>query len=473
MCVLAFACKPKRAEENSHFPPEVQIIFTNKCAVSGCHNSQSARNAANLDLSSWESLFRGSVNGSVAIPFVPLQSSLLQFVNTYDLLGLKASPTMPLNQPALSFDEVSSIRSWILQGCPDHHGVIPFSSDAATRGKAYITNQGCDLVSVVDAQAGMVMRYVKVGKDDGLIEQPHNVKVSDDGKYWYVCFSNGSWLQKFDAATDSLVGEVNITTGKWNVILLAPDGKTAFVSDLSNAGRIVMVDVQAMSVKQMFASGLFNNPHGLACSPGADTIYATAQYGNMIYRFIRSVPKVDQISLQKGAAPVLTPNLLDPHEILFDSDRKRYFITCQASNELRVMDAATDTLLAVVPLGAYPLEMALSAGTRRLFITCQEDANPVYPFFKGSVYVVDLNTLTVVKKIYEKFYQPHGIALDETRGLLYVSSTNSNPTGPAPHHASACAGRNGFFHILDLDTYEKIGVTAELSVFPYSLATRP
>ena len=96
----------------------------------------------------------------------------------------------------------------------------------------------------------------------------------------------------------------------------------------------------------------------------------------------------------------------------------------------------------------------------------------MYPFFKGSVYVVDLNTLTVVHKVYEKFYQPHGIAVDDDRDLLYVASTNANPSGPAPHHASACAGRNGFFHVIDLNTWNATITSAELSVFPYSISVK-
>lgn len=472
LVLILGSCKPKSLEENSMFPPEVQIIFTNKCATSGCHNDKSYQNAANLNMTSWEKLFEGSVNGSVAIPYAPLQSSLLQFINTYDDLGLITSPSMPLNDAPLSRNEVIAVKKWIEQGCPNSKGVIPYAENPSTRGKAYITNQGCDLVSVVDANSKKVMRYVRVGHDAGLIEQPHNIKVSADGKYWYVCFSNGAYFQKFDATTDSLISEVDITYGKWNVIFLASDNKTAFVSDLSSTGRIVELDIQNMILKKTYASGLFSNPHGIATTQTDDTVYATSQYGNMIYRIIRSIPQVDNISLQKGIAPTLTPNLLDPHEIIFSHDYKRYFVTCQASNELRVMDAKTDTMIKAIPLGIYPLEMAISKKRNLLFITCQEDINPIYPFFKGSVYVVDLMSLTVVKKIYEKFYQPHGIGLDDSRDLLYISSTNSNPTGPAPHHASECAGRNGFFHVIDMNTYERIGTSSELSVFPYGLGVR-
>jgi YVTN family beta-propeller protein len=316
------------------------------------------------------------------------------------------------------------------------------------------------------------MRCVRVGADSGIVEQPHNIKLAPDGKHWYVCFSNGSVVQKFDAVGDTLVGQVDITYGKWNVITFTQDSKTAFVSDLSNNGRIAEVDLTTMTLKRMYASGLFSNPHGMAVTLSGDTVYATAQYGNMIYRIIRSIPKVDQISLEKGVAPSLTPNLLDPHEILIHEGKRQYYVTCQASNQVFVMDASADTVIKKIDVGVFPLEMALSPSKNLLFITCQEDPNPVNPFFKGSVYVINLNTLTVTKTIYEKFYQPHGIALDDKRGHLYVASTNGNPTGPAPHHASECAGRNGFFHVIDIQTWKTIRNASEVSVFPYSVAVK-
>jgi hypothetical protein len=95
--LLFASCRPKKMEENSHFPPEVQIIFTNKCATAGCHNDKSYFNAGGLNLTSWESLFKGSVNGTVAIPFSPSHSSMMQFVNT----SPTSSRTALLQRPQL------------------------------------------------------------------------------------------------------------------------------------------------------------------------------------------------------------------------------------------------------------------------------------------------------------------------------------------------------------------------------------
>lgn len=473
---LFFSCEKMidPQHNSSGYPNDIQKIFVNKCAVSGCHNDLSFSNAGNLNLTTYDKLFEGAENGAVVIPYSPVQSSLMQFINTYDDLGLKAEPTMPLNLPVLSKDEVTTVKNWIINGCPDQNGYIPFSDDAETRKKIYISNQGCDIVSVVDAETQLVMRYVSVGHiAGGQPELPHCIRVSPDKKYWYVCFTNGTYFQKFDAATDQLVAELNIGTGAWNILGISADNSRAMLSDFADNGKLKEINLNTMALQNTYGgAGIFNWPHGIAYSKNRDTVYITAQNGNMIYRFIPALPQLDHISLQPGSAPVTTPLLLDPHEILMNSDHSKYFITCQHSNEVRVMRSGADTLLHVIPMGIYPLEMALSKKKNLLFVSCQEDINPVYPAFVGSVYVIDLNTMQVVKKLYEKFYQPHGLAVDDDRNLLFVASRNVNPNGPAPHHSSDCGSRNGFFHVIDINTWQTVRGSSEISVDPYSVDIR-
>ena len=68
--------------------------------------------------------------------------------------------------------------------------------------------------------------------------------------------------------------------------------------------------------------------------------------------------------------------------------------------------------------------------------------------------------------------EPHGIAVDDENGLVYV--TNRNLTGSSiPHHTSNCGGKNGFISFIDLNTLEVIkDKRIEVAVDPYSIAIR-
>src|SRR3989304_4690259 len=88
-----------------NYPHDVGQILVNRCATEGCHDYRSKDACAGLDLSSWDAMFQGSRNNSCVIPYRPDQSFLLYSVNTFDDLGPKLLPTIPLKKPHLSRDE--------------------------------------------------------------------------------------------------------------------------------------------------------------------------------------------------------------------------------------------------------------------------------------------------------------------------------------------------------------------------------
>ncbi|MEZ5045436.1 MAG: YncE family protein [Chitinophagaceae bacterium] len=389
----------------NQYPPEIEKIIINKCAVSGCHNNRSFQNAANLNLTTWNTLMEGGVNGSCVIPFQPSFSSLFQFINTYDSIGIVAYPTMPINNTALSLAEVKTMKKWIEDGCPNTSGKIPFEEELIVQKKIYITNQGCDVVSIVNTSNNLVARYISVGGDKQKIESPHTLKVSPDGRYWYVCFATGKYFQKFDSKNDELIAQVEIGEGSWNVVSISNDGLSAYISDLNSNGKVVKVNTSSMQVTATYmANGILSYPHGIAISSTGDTLYFTGQYGNTLYRFIPSIPHIDLISLQKNVAPHTIPNTLDPHEIITSPDGSKYFLTCQSSNEVVVIQAGVDTVLSSIPVGIYPLEMSISKKRNKIYVVCQEDPNPLNPFYKGGVYEIDINTLKVTNIIYANFF---------------------------------------------------------------------
>jgi DNA-binding beta-propeller fold protein YncE len=69
-------------------------------------------------------------------------------------------------------------------------------------------------------------------------------------------------------------------------------------------------------------------------------------------------------------------------------------------------------------------------------------------------------------------WQPHGIAIDPVKQVVYISNRNYSG-GPAPHHAASCAGKNGYLSIIDLNTLERVpDFKPEVSVDPYSVGVR-
>lgn len=446
------------------YPPEIANLITTKCAVAGCHNYISKAGAAGLSLETWSDLFEGSRGGATVIPYRPDFSTLMYYTNTDSSQGLTLLPTMPYNAPQLTAAEYDMLSNWVLNGAPDKNGFVKFS-DNPSRDKVYVGNQGCDVVTVFDAQSGKAMRYVDVGVTP-LIESPHMIRVSPDNQYWYVIFYNGEIIQKFSTATNALVGSINISYGLWNTFTISSDSKKAVIVDWQAAGRVAYVDLENMALIQMWGGFVF--PHGSALSQNNDTAYITAQTGNFIYKIPVNDPgNLEEISLND--LPPTTSSLLNPHEILFSNDYSKYYITCQQSNEVRVMQTSNDSLLAAIPTGIFPVEMDLSDTYPYLFVSCMEDNNAGSQM-KGKVYVINTTDNSIITSVFTG-HQPHGIGVNDELSKVFVTNRNASVGGPAPHHASQCGGgNNGYVTIIDLNTLELVpDFKAEVSVDPYGL----
>jgi len=483
VCLFLYGCKYDKYEalvpSNNGYPPEVEKIIIGKCSTPGCHTTISKNAAAGLDLSSWDVMFDGTSNGAVVIPYRSDFSTLCYFTNVDSTLGLVVLPTMPVNEPALSKAEYETLRDWIDAGAPSKDGTIMFADDPL-RHKFYVANQGCDVVSVFDGYRRVAMRMVNVGQNPGASppESPHNIRVTPDGQFWLVVFLNADIVQVFSAATDQLVKTIPIgngISGGWNTIAISSDSKNAYAVDY-NGGRIAFIDIEAGTSSTVGPFPITGNPtpnlHGVALNQNNDTLYVTCQDISKILKIpINDLVSYEDVNINP-IGPWQLPFPMRPHEIIFSPDYSKYFVTCQDTNvnQVRVFNTSNDQLIQVIPVGKVPLEFALSPANNLLFVSNTED--DFFPNMRGSISVIDINSLTEIKKI-KVGWQPHGIVVDESKKVIYVA--NRNVTGGiAPHHAASCSGKNGYLSIINLNTLDKDpDFNAEVSVDPYSITVRP
>lgn len=459
----------KGIPDYNNYPDDIGKLFFTKCSTPGCHTDASKDAAAGLSMESWDKLFDGGRGSEAVIPFRHDYSTLFSYTNTFSDLGISNLPTMPFSGANLSREEILLLKNWINAGAPSRDGFVKFSDDP-NRKKIYISNQGCDVVTVMDQETLLPMRYIDVGNTGG-IESPHMIKVSPDGQYWYLVSISGNSLQKFRTNDDSFVGEAFLSLKNWNTFTLSNDGQKAYVIDWSSNGDIAEVDLTAFTVTHNIG---FSFPHGSCLNPAGDTLYVTQQNSsNKLYK----MPVNDLFSFTEVNLFTAPPtSFLNAHEIFFSPDGTKYFVTCQGTSELRIFQKGTDQLLAIIPVGALPSEMSASALHNYLFVSCPEDIIS-FPGKRGAIWVIDINTNSLISTIYSG-HQPHGLAVDDTKNLVYVANRNATSDGPAPHHFGACGGRNGYVTFIDMNTLTllKTGTNdkkVEVSVDPYSVAVRP
>ncbi len=469
--LLIVSCKHEPGEvipTNSvahNYPEPIRKILVEKCATAGCHNDKSYKAAGSLRMDSWQYLFDGSTNGAVVVPYNADNSSLLYFVNTDESLGTTAAPTMPYNADPLTKEEYTTLRDWINSGAPDADGNIAFAGNPETRQKIYTVQQGCDLVAVVDAERNVVMRYITVGKSHGT-ENPNNIVMSPDGRYAYVNFWNADYIQKIDTKTDSVIAELNTGKSFQKALQISKDGTKLWACNWFTQD-FLLIDANSMQIVKNYGTTL-KFLAGFA-DDGKGNVYATSQFGNTVYK-VANDGSYNTISVD-GQAPTTTHTATTPDPFDIVMSNSQYFITCTNTNEVRVINSANDQLLKTISVGYNPQRMAVSTTQPYLFVTCMNDT--LTKIEVGSVYVINYNTLEVVKKITNKFFQPYGISVDDRTGRVYIFSRNEDKNGPPPHHSSPCNGRNGFYQVYDLNTLEPhINRRYEVTVDPYASVVR-
>ena len=458
------------------YPHDIGRIISTSCSVSGCHNAKSFQAASSLNLETWQNMFAGSGSGSPVIPYSSKFSSLCYYINTYAELGLQNTPTMPLNKKALSFDDVKKIKDWIEAGAPDINGNIKWA-DNPLRKKVYAVNQGCDVVTVFDAETQLPMRFIEVGNKTSTIESPHQVRVSPDGKYWYVIFINNNIMQKYRCSDDSYVGDIPMSplaagTGTtnaldWNTFVISKDSKRAYCVSWTSSGSIAALDLENKKLIHFIGGQYF--PHAIALDATEQNIYVGAQTGNFIIKIDTAFSGSNQYSLENG--PFNYSSSLDPHDIILSPPpSNELLITCQKSNEVRIFNTSTNLVTNTITTGKYPQEIIFSPLFNSYFVSCTYDST-TFTNSMGLVSKISASGYAVTNL--KVGYQPHGLAIDENKRLLYVTSRNIQSNGPAPHHSSQCQGRNGFVNFIDLLSFSVLPKRYELSVDPYFIYTRP
>lgn len=470
--IFLFACTKDVGKINyGNYPPEIGAIISKNCAVSGCHNSASAAAAGNLNLETWTSLFSGSNSGSPVIPFSSKYSSLCYFINTYSDLGLQNFPTMPLNRKPLSREEVKLIKEWIDKGAPDVNGKV-----IQANKKLYAVNQGCDVVTVFDAETQLPIRFIEVGTKSS-VESPHQIRVSPDGKFWYVIFIDNNVMQKFSCSDDKLVANIpltplaagtgNVDAGDWNTFIISKDSKRAYCASWTSNGSIAAVDLE--NGKLLHYLGGQHESHGIVLNADDTKLYVCAQRGNYISEIDTAFTEQHQYSLQNGM-PVNQNSSLDLHDVILAPNNEDLLVTCQTSNEVRIFNIASKSVKAIIPMGVPPNLIIYSKSMKQFFVSFTEDST-TFSGKKGRITRINANDYSTTNL--QCGFEPHGIAVDENKKLLYVLSRNISANGPAPHHTSECAGKNGFVNFVDLNTFKVLPKKYELSTDPYFIDIQP
>ncbi len=363
-----------------------------------------------LRLDSWESLIAGSDFGEVLIAFDAENSLLVE-------LATKLDPPHPSQQgeEALTQDEIDFLIRWIDEGARNDAGQAPYED---AEDLLYVCNQDDALISVIDMEANVVIRTVKLA-DFGFdgAPKPHHIGVEPGGAFWYVSLIGANTVLKFNRDNE-LVGQT---------ASFATPGMVAVhpTEDLVYAGRSLSAVDPPRSIGAATRSSIgatapaavelvevfFQKPHALRISPDGAYIYTASLVTNQIASVNTAT---NEVSLSGFPG--------DPHAYLHFAiapDSRTLYATGQVSGQLSIFDLSDPedpALTGTVDVNAGPWHPALTPDGGQLYFG-NKGANTVTAFDTQS------QAITVIDGA--GLAQPHGAATSPDGRFIYISNNNS------------------------------------------------
>ncbi len=356
-----------------------------------------------LRLDSWETLIAGSDYGQVLIPFDAEGSLLIQ-------LATKLDAADPLRQhtAALTPAEIDLVRQWIDDGARNDDGEVPYA-DAENR--LYVCNQDAAAVSVVDMDANVVIRTIKL-QDLGFTKdaKPHHTAVEPDGSFWYVSLIGDDKVLKFNRDNE-LVGQIAFE--RPGMLALHPDEDLLFVGRSMKAvnppQRIGIIDRTAMSIDEIDV--FFARPHALTIHAGGDHVYVASLAEN---RMATVDFTEETVELKTVEGPIHTFV-----QFAGTPDGKTMIVGGQLTGKLMFFDTSTPEapeLVHSIDVGAAPWHPVITPDGRFAYLGNK---------MAGTVTVVDIKNRSVAAVI-EGLAQPHGAAVSPDGRYVYISNNNLN-----------------------------------------------
>jgi YVTN family beta-propeller protein len=241
-----------------------------------------------------------------------------------------------------------------------------------------------DGIAIIDTTTLKLASVLKAGSD------PEQFDVSRDGHRLFISNEDSATLSVLDVATGALVATVPVGAEPEGV-RVTPDGRSILVTSES-ANAISVVDAGSLKLLKSIAVG--KRPRDVAISPDSRTAYISGEADASLYT----------TTLADGAPATRLMQFRSedrPMGVVLDAHRKRLYVSTGRGGTVAVVDLQGPKLLEEVPVGARPWGIALAHDGRTLY-TANGSSNDVT--------VIDTGTLKVLRKI-KVGSSPWGIVL--------------------------------------------------------------
>jgi PQQ-dependent catabolism-associated beta-propeller protein len=230
-----------------------------------------------------------------------------------------------------------------------------------------------DGIAIIDTATLKLTRVLKSGSD------PEQFDMSRDGKRLFISNEDSAQASVLDTATGAIVGVIPIGHEPEGV-RVAPNGKWVLVTSETDSS-VSIIDTTSLKVLKAVSVGI--RPRDLAFTPDSKTAYVSGEGDASLYRVAvpAGEPATRVLQLRKDARPM---------GVVLDLLHKRIYVSTGRGGTVAVVAGDGAKLVQEIQVGARPWGMALSRDGKRLY-TANGSSNDVT--------IVDTQSLSVIRKV--------------------------------------------------------------------------
>ena len=220
----------------------------------------------------------------------------------------------------------------------DRAHVVTLTND---NRQAWVANIGENTISIVDTGSFRILGTIAVGKG------PTGLTFSRDGRFAYVSNQGDRTVEVIDTASHRVIKAIPVGTNP-HFLVLGPDGRIwgtntggtdIYVIDPATQDKIAAINVGPAPQQIAFGFKGLQGPNAYVTVAGLNrVVVVSADPSNLRI--------LEQIDVGQR-----------PNGIANNREGTRLFVVHEISNDLKVIDAGSSSVLATVPVGRKPIRV--------------------------------------------------------------------------------------------------------------------
>jgi YVTN family beta-propeller protein len=231
----------------------------------------------------------------------------------------------------------------------------------------YVVNAVDNTVSVIDTASNAVVATIPVGS------LPVGVATTPDGTRAYVTNAGDNTVSVIDTAKNTVVVTIP-GVGEPQSIAITPDGKHGYVTNVFD-NTVSVIDTAKNAVVAKIPVG--DEPSGIAITPDGNHSPERDDRSRRPLAYVTNV-RDNTVSVIDTASNTVTATIPVgdvPDGVAFTPDGSRAYVTNFDGNTVSVIDTARKKVVDTIPVGDSPGAIAITPDGTQAYVMNLEDSN--------------------------------------------------------------------------------------------------